>query len=33
MDLSPEEIGNYLKKEENYNFLSIKVKFNRYKMG
>ena len=24
MDLSPEEIGNYLKKEENYNFLSIK---------
>ena len=24
IDLSPEEIGNYLKKEENYNFLSIK---------
>ena len=24
MDLSPEEIGNYLKKEENYNFLSVK---------
>ena len=23
IDLSPEEIGNYLKKEENYNFLSI----------